>query len=140
MPEVVERVGLQRRIGREEHVGAALEDHGVDDEHAQHHQAEREPAQAGRRQAAAQQDRAGEVEDGHLEEDDEEDQHVEPVQRQEPIEQVGGQQVHGLPPGHHDPEGRDDADQEVHDGDHGVDLEERLRVPLDLQAGDLARP
>jgi len=100
--KVVERMRLERRVGREEHVGPALKDQRIDDQHAQQHQREGEPAQLRRRQARAQQDRAREVEHGHLDKDDEEGEHVEAVQGQEAIEEIGGQEVHGLPAGHHD--------------------------------------
>ena len=44
-------------------------------------------------------DRSGEVEDRHLEEDDEEDEHVHPVDGQHTVEHHGVQQMHRLPAG-----------------------------------------
>ena len=84
--EVVERMRLERHVGGEEHVGPAPEDDDVDQQRRR-----RASARSRSRRASApvagdpSSDRSGEVEDRHLEEDDEEDQHVEAVQGQDAV-------------------------------------------------------
>jgi hypothetical protein len=72
--QVEERVGLERHVGGEEDVGSSGKHRPLDHDGAHHHEAEHRPAQLGRRHPAVEQHRSGEVEDRHLEENDEEDE------------------------------------------------------------------
>jgi hypothetical protein len=136
--EVVERMGLERRVRREEHVGPARHHGGVHAEHAENHQREGSPAEPRAGQPGTEEHGPREVQHGHLEEDDEEDEHVEAVQGEEAIEEVGRQEMNGLPSRHDDAEGGDEPDEEVHHRDHRVRLDERLGVPVHREPGDLA--
>ena len=138
--EIEERVSPEWHVRREEHVGAAGEHRPLDHERADDHQHEGQPPHLGCCYPTVEQDGGREVEHRHLEEDDEEDEHVHAVDREPTVEQLFAQQVNDLPAGQQDQNGRDAAHQERDGGHHRVRLDQRVRVTVDLQAGRGACP
>ena len=133
--QVEGRLGAQRHVGGEEHVRLAREHLPLDHERPHHHQREGDPAHLGCWHAAVQQYGGGEVEHRHLEEDDEEDQHVHAVHREDPVEPHHVEQVHGLPAGEQHQDGGHPSDQERDGCRHGVGLDQGVGGPVDPKSG-----
>jgi hypothetical protein len=106
-------VGLrpERHVRRHQDVALPLHDRDVDHHGAHHHQQEAGPRQTLRVEPAVQQHGADEVEDRDLEEQDPEDQHVEAVQRQDPVVPLGAEQVDRRPTSEAQQDRADPADQ-----------------------------
>ena len=133
--QIVERMRLERHVPGEEHVRPAPEHDDVDQQRADEHESEAGPGELGCRLPRPEYDRSSEVEDRHLEEDDEEDQHVEAVQGQDAVVPGRLEQMHRLPAGERQEQGRDDADEQEDDPDDGVPAHQKLGVAIDPQAG-----
>ena len=78
------------------------------------------------------------MEDRHLEEDDEEDQHAHPVDAEDAVEPFGGKQMHGLPARQHDQHRGDGADEQRDDRGDRVSLDQALGSQVDLTSSRLA--
>ena len=84
--QVEVRIGAQGHVRREQHIGPAGPHHRLDHERADEHQREAGPRGLRRAVARVEQHRAGEEQHGHLEEDDEEDQHAHAVHAEDAVE------------------------------------------------------
>ncbi len=133
-------VGPERHVRGEEDVGAPREHRPLHHQRPRHHQREGRPSDLRSGHPGVQQDGGGEVEHRHLEEDDEEDEHVHAVDRQQPVEQVVAEQVDDLPAGEEDQDRGGTAHEERHRRRDRVGLDEPLGVAVDLEAGRGAPP
>jgi hypothetical protein len=98
------------------------------------------PAQAifGVARRQLQQRGRSEVEHGHLEEDDPEQQHVDAVRGERQVEPVGREQVHGRPAREDDAQRHDAAEQQRQHAGNGVPAHQFLGVGVELQPGSRA--
>ncbi len=134
-PEVEDGVGLQGRVGRHQDVALPHQDDDVDGDGADGHHHERDPGGRFRGQARVQENGAAEVEDGHLHEDDPEDEHVQAMKREDAVVHDRIEKVDGLPAGEREEQGGDGADEEEDDGEDGVEAREELAVQADVESG-----
>ena len=56
--------------------------------------------------------------------------------RQQAVVPFGWKQVHGLPARQQNPDRSNDTDQQRHDSDHCIDLDQILGLAIDLQPGN----
>jgi hypothetical protein len=133
--EVEVGCGHHRHVGGEHHARLALEDGDVGHDAAHHHQPEGGPGHLGRRQPAAQQRRRGEVEDGDLEENDPEDQHIDAMHGQDQVELVGRQQLDRRPAGQDHQQGGDAAHQQPEHAGDGVPAHQLVGCEVELKPG-----
>ena len=137
-PEVEERMRQQRQVGSHHHVGLSGDDDVIHHDGAGEHHPERDPGNLAREEPGIERRRAGEVEDGDLEEEYPQDQHVDAVERQDPIKPVDGEQVHGLPTREREQERGDATEEEEDNAGDGIELDEALGVEADTEAGRAA--
>ncbi len=137
---VEQRVRLQRRIRRVQHVGPAAPLHRLHRQHAGEHQSEVEPPEPRRRRSRIEQHRAREPEHGHLEVDDEENEHVHAVHAEQAIVPRRRKEMHGLPAREHEQQRRDGTYQERHYRHDGVGTNEKLGLTVDAPPREWADP
>jgi hypothetical protein len=97
--EIEVRRRLHGHIGGEHHTRFALQYRDGGDQRSYQHQNIAQPRNAWRRQAAVEDHRRGEVENRHLEKDDPEQEYRRAMSREDQVEEIGRQDMHGRPSG-----------------------------------------
>ncbi len=133
--EVEPGIGLQRHVGGEHDAGPALQYDNICQQGANEHQREACPRPFGRSDATAQQHGGSEIQHGHLEEDDPDEQHVEAVRGQRQVEEIGWQKVHFRPARQRDEQSEESTDREKDDGNDSVGFDQLFGGKVNLEAG-----